>query len=220
MSSITTLESTHTYTSDKQITVEVSDDDDFPHTGVSKKKKRQANKKLQEAEAEGAYLWERTKYYLFRPGVAGGLVGLINIGILAGGARAFYLNPSYRSDRTIIASTVAGSLALLSAEGYAAEKYAETPRGRDEARRAKEEGTLIYRHAREIVLRPGVLGGLVGLVNAGILGTVGYYSYINWDRPSWDKRVVSGVSIGLLALWTGEGFLAEQYHEGKRPHRK
>ena len=43
-------------------------------------------------------------------------------------------------------------------------------------------------------------------VNAGILGTVGYFSYTNWDRPTWDRRIVSAVSVGLLTLWTGEGY--------------
>ena len=33
----------------------------------------------------------------------------------------------------------------------------------EQAKKAKEEGTLVYRHAREQILRPGVLGGLLGL---------------------------------------------------------
>ena len=52
---------------------------------------------------------------------------------------------------------------LLGAEGYAADAYAKTPRGREESRRAKEEGAVLYRHAKETILRPGVLGGAVGL---------------------------------------------------------
>jgi len=50
-------------------------------------------------------------------------------------------------------------------------------------------------------------------VNAGLLGTVGYFAYTNWDRPRWDKRIVSAVSVGLLTLWSGEGYLAERYRE-------
>lgn len=76
---------------------------------------------------------------------------------------AYYTQPHLRRDTAIVGSTVVGALALLGAEGYVAEKYRETPSGREEERRAREEGALIYRHAREIVLRPGVLGGLVGL---------------------------------------------------------
>lgn len=82
---------------------------------------------------------------------------------MAGVGRAFYTQPHLRRDTKAIGTTVAGALALLSAEGFAAEKYRKTPRGQDEERRAKEEGAVIYKHAREIVLRPGVMGGLVGL---------------------------------------------------------
>lgn len=42
-------------------------------------------------------------------------------------------------------------------------------------------------------------------VNAGILGTLGYFAYLHWDAPRWDRRTVSAISVGLLALWTGEG---------------
>jgi hypothetical protein len=58
---------------------------------------------------------------------------------------------------------VAGAAALLALEGYGAAQYRDTPQGREEERRAREEGALVYRQAREVVLRPGVLGGLVGL---------------------------------------------------------
>jgi len=184
------------------------DSDDFPRP--SKKSRR-----LREAEAEGLYLWSITKQYLFRPGVAGGLVGLLNIGLLAGASRAFYTQPHLRSDRKVIASTAAAALAILGVEGFAAEKYHETPQGREEARRAKQEGTLIYKHLRENILRPGVLGGLIGLVNAAILGSVGYLSYIHWDKPTWDRKIVSAVSIGLLTLWGGEGAIAERYRTSR-----
>ncbi|KAF5385794.1 hypothetical protein D9615_002454 [Tricholomella constricta] len=186
------------------------DEDDDPHPS---KKKKKANRRLKEVEAEGIYLWEVTKHYLFRPGVAGGLVGLVNLGLLAGAGRAFYTQPHLRRDRVVVSSTVAATVALLSAEGYAAEKYRQTARGQAEERRSKEEGTLIYKHLREQILRPGVLGGIVGLVNAALLGTVGYFSYVNWGRPTWDRRIVSAVTVGLLTLWGGEGYIAERYRQ-------
>jgi hypothetical protein len=52
-------------------------EDDFsPSTNKSGNKKKRVNKHIKEAEAEGAYFWDVTKQYLFRPGVAGGLIGL------------------------------------------------------------------------------------------------------------------------------------------------
>ncbi|KAJ6499414.1 hypothetical protein C8R45DRAFT_982310 [Mycena sanguinolenta] len=173
---------------------------------------RPHSRRYEEAKAEGDYLWESAKHYLFRPGVAGGLIGLVNIGLLAGAARAFYVNPHYRRDTQIISATTAATLAILGVEGYAAEAYRKTAAGQEEERRAKEEGAVIYRHLREQILRPGTLGGLLGLINIGILGTVGYWSYENWDR-TWDRRMVSLVSAGLFTLSLGEGFLAEQFRE-------
>ncbi|KAF7965385.1 hypothetical protein HWV62_44081 [Athelia sp. TMB] len=190
-------------------------DEPLPSGDKRHKAEKKASRAYREAEAEGAYIWETAKHYLFRPGVAGGLVGLVNVGIIAGVGHAFYTQPHLRRDKTIIGSTVAGALALLSVEGFAAEKYRQTPAGQDEERRAKEEGAVIYRHAREVVFRPGVLGGLVGLINTAVLGAVGYYSYINWDKPSWDRRTVSAVSVGLITLWGGEGIIAERYRESR-----
>jgi hypothetical protein len=128
-------------------------------------------------------------------------------------------------------SAAAAALSILSAEGYAAEKYRQTPAGQAEERRAKQEGAALYRVARENILRPGVLGGLVGIgecclhiikstllliiictVNTAVLGTVSFYAYKYWDLRQWDRRVVSAVSVGLLTLWTGEGFVLNFNH--------
>jgi len=61
----------------------------------------------------------------------------------------------------VLASTAAATFALLSAEAFGVEQYRQTPRGREEERRAREEGSLLYQHAREVILRPKVLGGLL-----------------------------------------------------------
>ncbi|ESK85241.1 hypothetical protein Moror_11388 [Moniliophthora roreri MCA 2997] len=187
-----------------------------PPPDEERESKKKANKSLREAEAEGLYLWNMAKHYLLRPGVAGGLIGLANISLLASATHSFYTQPHLRRDRQVVASTIAGALAILGLEGYAAEKYRKTPRGQEEERRAKQEGAILYRYAKEHLLRPGVLGGLVGIVNAAVLGAVGYFSYINWDKPTWDRRVVSAVSVGLLTLWGGEGALAEKYRTSRR----
>ncbi|KAG6868927.1 hypothetical protein C0993_007701 [Termitomyces sp. T159_Od127] len=184
------------------------DDDDNNNDSNYRPRRERGNRHLKEVEAEGLYLWESTKHRLLQPGVAGGLVGLVNIGLLIGAGRAFYTQPHLRQDRTVISSTVAAAFALLSVEGYAAEKYRQTPQGQAEARRAKREGALIYKNLKEGILRPGVLGGLAGLVNTAVLGAVGYFSYVHWDRPTWDRRIVSAVAAGLLALWGAEGWVA------------
>lgn len=132
-------------------------------------------------------------------------------------------------------------LALFGAEGVLVERYRNTDAGRAEEKKAREEGATIYKHTKEVVLRPGVLGGLVGALNVGILGGVGYWSYANWDRPTaWDRKTVSAATVGLLTLFAGEGYvemcpafsnilsdsclsfryLGEQYKEKEYPKRK
>lgn len=87
----------------------------------------------------------------------------MNVGLLSRVGYGFYTKPSLRQNFTAISSAAAGALLLIGTEGYAAQKYRQTPIGRQEERRAREEGTLIYKQLREHVFRPGVLGGLVGL---------------------------------------------------------
>ena len=41
-------------------------------------------------------------------------------------------------------------------------------------------------------------------VNLAVIGTVGYFSYKNWNQP-WDRRTVSAVTVGLLGLSGLEG---------------
>lgn len=118
----------------------------------------------------------------------------MNVGLIASVGRAFYTEPHLRKDAKAISATVAGALAILSAEGFAAAKYAQTPAGQAEAQRAKEEGSILYRHTREVVLRPGVLGGLVGLGKYGGClntpnGTHEYRSKCWYHGHRWVLRV-------------------------------
>ncbi|EJD02596.1 uncharacterized protein FOMMEDRAFT_28328 [Fomitiporia mediterranea MF3/22] len=189
---------------------ESSSEGDDKNINGSEKRKRRRDRQLRNAETEAAGFFAAAKEQLLRPGVAGGLIGV------GYASYAFYANPSLRRDTRAISMGGISLLALFGLEGYAVERYAQTPRGRKERKRAREEGAALYRHSREIVLRPGVLGGLVGLVNVGILGGVGYAAYVNWDAPRWDRRVVSAVSVGLLGLWSAEGTVAEKYRESHK----
>ncbi|KAF8891646.1 hypothetical protein BD779DRAFT_1512273 [Infundibulicybe gibba] len=166
-------------------------------------------------QAEGLSIWEIANHYLLRPGVAGGILGLVNVGLLAGAGRMLYLQPDLRRNAKFMTSAAIAVTSILSIEGYAAEQYRRTPRGREEERRARKEGSLIYSQLRQHILRPGVLGGLVGIVNTAVLGTVGYFSYVNWAQPRWDRRVVSAVTAGLLTLWGGEAIIAERALGGR-----
>lgn len=87
----------------------------------------------------------------------------MNIGLISTVGYQFYTQPHLRSDRRTIAWTAAGMLALLGGEGWVAEAYRNTAAGREEERRAREEGAALYKHGKEIVLRPKVFGGLMGV---------------------------------------------------------
>lgn len=202
-----------TCTSDICVPEDIDDDLGDPGRKAVRSKR---NRHLQEAQAEGIFLWKITKNYLFRPRVAGSIISLVNVGLLFGVGYGFYTKPSLRRNFTAISSAAAGALLLIGTEGCAAEKYRQTPIGRQEERCAREEGTIIYKQLREHVFRPGVLGGFVGLVNTAILGAVGYYSYANWHKSKWNRDVVTVVAFGLFTLWGGEGYLAERYRAERR----
>jgi multisubunit Na+/H+ antiporter MnhB subunit len=70
------------------------------------------------------------------------------------------------------------------------------------------------------VLRPGVAGGLVGVVNVAVLSAIGYLSYKHWNLPRWDRQTVSSVVVGLVALSAAEGYLGKQYKDKELPRQK
>ncbi|CAE6482667.1 unnamed protein product [Rhizoctonia solani] len=198
------------------------DEDQGNRPGSSKRRaaKERARKGLHDAEEEGLYLWNQFKERILRPSTAGGILGVVNVGLLAFIGRELYTKPHLRSDSRTLGIGAAATFALFGVEGALADAYVKTPAGKKEKERAKKEGAALYRHTREVVLRPGVLGGLIGALNLGILGGVGYAAYSNWDQPRWDKRVVSTISACLLSLSAAEGYVAERYAEKEYPKRK
>lgn len=221
-----TLKICQTVTSETTVRVYESDDEgqgNRPGSSKRRAAKDRAHKGFHEAEQEGLYLWAQFKERVLRPGTAGGILGvgelnncqrplsliltclLVNVGLLAFVGRELYTKPHLRGDTRTLGITAAAAIALLGAEGALADAYIKTPAGQEEKERAKKEGAALYRHSREVVLRPGVLGGLVGALNLGILGGVGYVAYSSWDKPHWDRRTVSAISAGLLTLALGEG---------------
>jgi hypothetical protein len=151
---------------------------------------------------------------------------LVNIGLLGGVGYLLYTNPQYRSDYKVLGGTVAGGLVVLGIEGAVAESYLQTPEGQREKERAEQEGSKLFRQTKEIVLRPGVFGGILGVgtfisswiyictdcfsVNIGILGGLGYVGYTHWNEPVWDRRYVAGITAGTFALFAGQGLVFQK----------
>jgi hypothetical protein len=181
---------------------------------------KKARAEFNEAETAAARYYAKSKEVLLRPGVLGGLLGVANVGIISALSYAAYQRREFAWDRRIVAASVAGTLALFGAEGVLAERYLDTPEGRAEAERARQEGSRVWLHTKETVLRPGVAGGLVGAVNVAVLGAVGYFSYKNWNLPRWDRQTVSSVVVGLIALSAAEGYVGKQYKDKELPRQK
>ncbi|KAJ9120229.1 hypothetical protein QFC22_003129 [Naganishia vaughanmartiniae] len=111
---------------------------------------------------------------------------------------------------------------VKSAAANASDKAAEL--GRDAERKAselkKQAGEKLERaetalenyaaRAREILLRPGTLGGLMGVANVGLLSTLGYYAYTRRNVP-WNRNYVAAAVASTLSLFASEGVVAERY---------
>jgi hypothetical protein len=194
--------------------------DESNHPQSKKGRGKKGLDHLRRTEREGFELWETAKQYLLRPSVAGGVVGLgtlidmslfsdspsqANIGLLATAGRAFYNNPGYGRNPKIVSSTVAAAILVASVEGFAADRYHRTPEGREAERKAKEDGSLLYQHTREVILRPESLGGLVGV------GLPAFAHYVNvfrlmspysqfgrlWSRGVLRLQKLEQISLGL-----------------------
>ena len=125
---------------------------------------------IQRAENALEVYYERAKDLVLRPGALGGLMGAANVGLLSTIGYYAYTRRNVPWDRNYVGATAASVLALFGIEGVVADQFAQTPEGQEEIARAKEEGSKVYVNARELILRPGVAGGLLGAVNVAVLG--------------------------------------------------
>lgn len=133
---------------------------------------------IQHAENVAAQYIERAKELVLRPGALGGLMGVANVGLLGTIGYYAYTRRNVPWDRNYVGATAASVLALFGIEGVVAEQFAQTPEGKEEIARAKQEGSKFYVNARELILRPSVAGGLLGAVNVAVLsaGEPGLFS--------------------------------------------
>jgi len=132
---------------------------------------------------------------VLRPTVAGGLVGIVNIGIIGCAGYAFYTEAHLRRNPRVLSATIAGTVALLGLEGYAIEKLSQ-----DESH--KHDSAVIAQYFRE---NPSKSWGLLGVLNIGVAGMTGYIMYENWEE--WDNKTICAFAGGIFTLWAGEGYL-------------
>jgi len=154
--------------------------------------------------------WEVAKHALFQPLTAGGLLGLVNVGLLSGAGYLLFTTPELRHSTRAVSVAAAATGLLFGIEGFFMDFFAAPRDVRREVSSVKRHGVLT-----EHLLRPGVLGGFVGLANTAVIGTVGYITYTHSQGSLWNRRSITTVSLALLTLWTGEGYLAEVYRRRK-----
>lgn len=136
----------------------------------AKEIKKQAGEQLDRAETVAEKYISQAMDILLRPGTLGGLMGIANVGLLGTLGYYAYTRRNVPWNRNYVAAAAAGTLSLFATEGVVAERYSTTPEGKAELARAKQEGSRAYIQAREIILRPQVAGGALGVLNVAVLG--------------------------------------------------
>lgn len=75
-----------------------------------------------------------------------------------------------------------------------------------QAKKLQKKGAEWEKDARATAKKyPVAASGIVGIANLAVVAAVGFVAYQNWDKPSWDRKTVSLVSVGLLGLFGAEG---------------
>lgn len=136
----------------------------------AKQLKKQAGEQLERAETVAEKYLSQAMDIVLRPGTLGGLMGVANVGLLGTLGYYAYTRRNVPWNRNYVAAAVASTLSLFATEGVVAERYSTTPEGKAELLRAKQEGSKAYIQAREIILRPQVAGGALGVLNVAVLG--------------------------------------------------
>jgi len=165
--------------------------DSSPHRRTAKSKSK-AKKVAHDAEKEAIRWSAVAKELMFRPPVAGGLVGVVNLGLVGYTGYKFYNEPHLRHDHTFVTSTIAGAAVILGLEGYGAQTFAPV----------REEEDVVIQYVRQ---NPKSTRTLFAILNVGIVGAAGYLTYSKWNR--WDNRTFATLAAGVASFGLGESYL-------------
>lgn len=169
--------------------------DSSPHHRSKKDNKAKAKKLARDAEKEAVHWSAVAKELVLRPPVAGGLVGVVNLGLIGYTGYKFYNEPHLRHDHTFVTSTIAGTAVILGLEGYGAQTFAPV----------REEEDVLIQYVRQ---NPKSTRTLFAILNVGILGATGYLTYSKWNR--WDNRTFLTLAAGLASFGLGESYMVSR----------
>jgi hypothetical protein len=149
----------------------------------------------------------------------------VNLGVFSSIGYTLYAHPHARTNPRFLGLSGLGVFALLSAEGLTAERYLGSPKGH-QAQQVRplspipltigrlrlrlhpvpQEVVTLKRKTKEVILRPGVFGSLLGTVNLAVLATLSWFAYDRWNDTSvWTRRNLSIASVGMLGWFGGQG---------------
>lgn len=166
--------------------------DSSPHHRAKKDNKAKAKKAAHDTKKEAIHWSVVAKELVLRPPIAGGLVGVVNLGLIGYTGYKFYNEPHLRHDHMFVTSTIAGTAVVLGLEGYGAQTFAPV----------REEEDVLVQYVRQ---NPKTTRTLFAILNVGVLGATGYLTYSKWNH--WDNRSFMTLAAGLASFGLGESYL-------------
>ncbi|GAA5983872.1 hypothetical protein JCM11641_006403 [Rhodosporidiobolus odoratus] len=77
-----------------------------------------------------------------------------------------------------------------------------------DAKKLQKKASEVEKEGRALAKQyPYAASGLAGAVNLALIAVPAFYAYQNWDKPRWDRRIVSAVAVGLTAVFGAESAL-------------
>jgi len=58
--------------------------------------------------------------------------------------------------------------------------------------------------------KPEVWGSMLAVTNLAVVGGLAYFTFMNWSKPRWDRRVVTGTVIAASAWFGLQGYILPQ----------
>lgn len=68
--------------------------------------------------------------------------------------------------------------------------------------------------------KPEVWGSMLTVANLAVIGSLAYFTYSNWGKPRWDRRIVSATAIGVSTWFGLQGYLLPQTEAVQNQRRR
>jgi len=68
--------------------------------------------------------------------------------------------------------------------------------------------------------KPEVWGSMLGVANLAVIGGLAYFTIMNWGKPRWDRRVVTGTVIAASTWFGLQGYILPQTEAVQQQRRR